>query len=55
MPYVKAEYLAKRNIEEEDSKKQFRLAEQDKLDYDLAMRLAPETNGEVEALVHVKR
>jgi gamma-glutamyl phosphate reductase len=43
--------LAKK-LEKENEKNQ---AEQEKLDYDLAIRLAPEINGEVEPMNAVKK
>jgi hypothetical protein len=43
------------NLESEELKRQKRITEQEKLDYDLAIRLAPEVNGEVEPLNSLKK
>lgn len=50
-----AEFEKKMQVELEEQKRQQRILEQEKLDYDLAIRLAPEINGEVEPLNSVKK
>jgi myosin VI len=50
-----AELDKRMQIELEEQKRQQRILEQEKLDYDLAIRLAPEINGEVEPMNAVKK
>lgn len=50
-----AEYQKKLKADEEEQKKHQRILEQEKLDYELALRLAPETNGEVDPVMAIKK
>ena len=50
-----AEYEKKMQSELDEQKRQQRILEQEKLDYDLAIRLAPEINGEVEPMNAVNK